>query len=955
MAVLVSAGATRLTETNLSDVNGFFTSYAYNFQHGAVNRFGTTMGTAGVTTNLTIASNHNMAGVIIPISCSTDICDRDIEIRIEEKLYTVTISQASPCVVTKVTHGLSANDPISFSTTGALPSGLTAGTMYFVKTVLTADTFTVSATVGGTAINTNSAGSGTHSLWKARISQTYNTLTEFNVPTTAAIGDWIFDFKFTTPYAVTTTASTWRMNFRYTGGTAGAWLYRPSATSNPASYVTYNDTANATFSTGNDVLAIRNVTRIDMNATISHLHGTGDAGNPTSILICSNRPASAANVDDSMLLKWAASPAAPYTLTWDGNIICPTWGGFQIGTATNPIPIANKATLNPPALSIIRNAGPASQGTYGNGKSCLSFNGATATTGSIDTLAADAEAGQKVIVTTVDHSGDWASGDFVIIGKVITTGVLDSVRYEIDTIVGTTITLKTNITTNRKRLGPHTDANGSVFPGATICNISRHGVVASTSGTTGLTHQLSNPVHFQMHGVYSFDNCFNHYHIQYNWWTDPFEVKHSVTDCAMFKNTATYMNAFLQNIHIPKPGMEIKRVVTSNLSLNYAIYPIYSLLWNSGEIEFDDCHAIFPAGNQFNTAANANLPKLTVTNCSFENAVATFGNLSSQSATIEDNFFWGNSYSTNPTGAVTFNKVINPTSIARNLYSNNYIGWASYSGQTVNCVDSDSKFDATYDNTTDIYVGAYGLLDYQFNDPVGIQTINTTNITNNTPGSKLRFVPYSGTVNDQIYETYGMIQRCGDGLTDTTVHTSGSGKYSLRMESYSSTNQMTWEQIIPTGNIQNMNMEIGVWVKLNNSAYWAGTHELPRLTINYDNGTTVYCQAAESTEWQYLPVPFTPLTTYGSVTATLSTMTDATSTNRYVYFDDWSVLYPAGYIMDSSGMDGWANAEPVMPTISTLFSALDVWSAQTSTLTGTGTIGKFVTKLLSVAKFIGLK
>ena len=80
------------------------------------------------------------------------------------KVTTVTISQASPGVITKVAHGLAANDPVVFTTSGTLPTGLTAGTKYFVKTVLDADTFTVSATAGGAAINTSSAGSGTHSM-----------------------------------------------------------------------------------------------------------------------------------------------------------------------------------------------------------------------------------------------------------------------------------------------------------------------------------------------------------------------------------------------------------------------------------------------------------------------------------------------------------------------------------------------------------------------------------------------------------------------------------------------------------------------------------------------------------------------------------------------------------------------------------------------------------------------
>lgn len=75
---------------------------------------------------------------------------------------TVTISNASPGVITWTGHGLALNRAVVFTTTGSLPTGLTAGTTYYVKTAPTPDTFTVSATPGGTVINTSSAGSGTH-------------------------------------------------------------------------------------------------------------------------------------------------------------------------------------------------------------------------------------------------------------------------------------------------------------------------------------------------------------------------------------------------------------------------------------------------------------------------------------------------------------------------------------------------------------------------------------------------------------------------------------------------------------------------------------------------------------------------------------------------------------------------------------------------------------------------
>jgi hypothetical protein len=53
------------------------------------------------------------------------------------------------------------NTPIVLSTTGALPTGLTPGTTYFVRDVTT-NTFNLAATAGGAAITTSGTQSGTH-------------------------------------------------------------------------------------------------------------------------------------------------------------------------------------------------------------------------------------------------------------------------------------------------------------------------------------------------------------------------------------------------------------------------------------------------------------------------------------------------------------------------------------------------------------------------------------------------------------------------------------------------------------------------------------------------------------------------------------------------------------------------------------------------------------------------
>lgn len=76
----------------------------------------------------------------------------------------VTISVADPAVISWTGHGLPAGQAVTFQSTGALPTGITAGTVYYVmSTGLTADTFQVTTTKGGTtAVATTLAGSGTH-------------------------------------------------------------------------------------------------------------------------------------------------------------------------------------------------------------------------------------------------------------------------------------------------------------------------------------------------------------------------------------------------------------------------------------------------------------------------------------------------------------------------------------------------------------------------------------------------------------------------------------------------------------------------------------------------------------------------------------------------------------------------------------------------------------------------
>lgn len=103
----------------------------------------------------------------------------------------VTITIAPVAVVTWTAHGQGVGTPLTFSTTGALPSGITAGTLYYVKAV-TADTFTLAATSGGVEIGTSGTQSGVHTALSL-VHRIYESLQAANLahyPLIAASATW---------------------------------------------------------------------------------------------------------------------------------------------------------------------------------------------------------------------------------------------------------------------------------------------------------------------------------------------------------------------------------------------------------------------------------------------------------------------------------------------------------------------------------------------------------------------------------------------------------------------------------------------------------------------------------------------------------------------------------------------------------------------------------------------
>lgn len=103
----------------------------------------------GNVSNVRTATNTNLLGDVSASTVST----------------TVTMTIAAPGVVSHTSHGQISGDRIYFTTTGALPTGVTASTAYFVV-YIDANSYSVATTyanaIAGTKITTSGSQSGVH-------------------------------------------------------------------------------------------------------------------------------------------------------------------------------------------------------------------------------------------------------------------------------------------------------------------------------------------------------------------------------------------------------------------------------------------------------------------------------------------------------------------------------------------------------------------------------------------------------------------------------------------------------------------------------------------------------------------------------------------------------------------------------------------------------------------------
>lgn len=768
-------------------------------------------------------------------------------------------------------------------------------------------------------------------------------------------GAWAVPFKFATPYAVDTTASKWTIRISQGSGTSN-WNVATSDNTNPF-YVAWCDTA-VTASSTNDALII--VDDIVINATfVTKAQAvTGSAANAVCGVICETFDATA-----PYNLTWQNPPASSYTFTIDGQFYISSHAGLQVGTTASPIPIAQYADIKfkrtPSVGTTNSQFGTITTSVQGASRISFDFHGEVAT-GIKTTLTATAATLQNKI-NVADPTG-FSVNDIIVIGGEQNFGSGSAVQYTINSIASSEFTLNTNIVSFAR-------LSGAEVIKYTLAHGIRYGL--DVNSTTVLTQAVYRPANFTWSGVSFFqvsltlapntDNLGLEDATNYNAW--------EMTDCQVISGGTSNTSGtfFLTSVPPPPKGFTLTRVYAYGplISTTYKlVHIIGSTITLGGMLAYNYVSSI-----KANTSSAT--PNL-IYNCDASMQL-DMDNCSASNGFVGTEFVGSGSSFTNIkvmccTDGINVNNLFNPTDI-----SNVDVDYCTYGvifgtslrkGACLGFEMADVTFNATASNTNDISFTPGSLIVGIFVRPIGIVTIDRSSVQALVTGSRIGFADYENVANDnRNILVYGDLNASGSGLSDTTVY--GSGTYAFYLQPLSSTNLTTWSKqtslsSVPTGSIQNKDLSVICWVKINSANYYAGTHQMPRLTVTYDDGvSSVYAEAARVTDWQRLEVPVTPTTTFGQIDLTFSAMTDATSTDANVYFANVSVLNPKGTTVDTGDISLWSDALPITPFFATSLSAKDAgeatWITDLTQYTS-GQAGHWVRrKLLTVAKFLALK
>ena len=746
-------------------------------------------------------------------------------------------------------------------------------------------------------------------------------------------GYWVTPFEFPTPYAIDTTPGKWTFEVSQTA-MLSPWWYLQTSNGSSAMFATWCD--NLTSFSANDTVICKDIVTISDDTQVRGTLSTGDSSNAIALLVCKSKGTPPTKTNNQVNLQIQPS-SAPTTLTIDGLICWGAHGGWQVGTSTTPVPANKQATIDITYRTVGTNWGFRSAGPYNSPRGTILMYGEYPATYKYE-MTADVPIGQTYFDTT-DTTG-------INIGDEFYLSWVDSYsnqKIEKHTVTSTTAT-RVNFTpgtTSLKRI-----AGGYAYK---LNELGAKFKISGSASAGGFQYSVGTPSNFYMQGVDYFGDCSANTVSLYSSGgalgiaSEPnaYQSKFEVTHCVRYPYNNAAQNGTFFNGYRPELGVKISYCVAIGSACMVSAQQFDT--WTDNPVEEDNNYSGM-AWSAARVYPQNGVLTLKITNCTFENMA--LGYLYGKNGVFKNNYIKGGS------------------SGGWQLYLANYVNCEDWSNNTWNSCPTGIQLLQTISNTTirnDKGLSDYGaigstsffvpksacnLINFVVDNPDFNITLNTTEQPYMIEGSQLAITNEGGTTNkDRSIFRNGTIYRTGTGLSDTTVRTAGG--YALKFDSRNGSDLMTWKQTIPTGDIQNKTMFVSVWVKISNSAYWAGTHTNPTLTINYDNGTTTSTVATNTTDWQLLSCVFTPATNYGQIEMKLTGASDATSPNNVFYVDDVNVSYPAGVAVDLGGLDLWANGLPVAPAIATVPSLAGVWDEPLSAHTIAGSAGVVVGEILS--------
>jgi hypothetical protein len=146
------------------------TGYTLLTEYFVINATTNTFGLSATSGGSQVVTSGSATGTIYAYDTTVKIASVAIP------SATVTVSIASPTLITWVAHGLALNDKVQFTTTGALPTGMAANTDYYVSSVVSADTFRIAPNIGNVQVNATGSQSGVHTCtWANKVKITLDT------------------------------------------------------------------------------------------------------------------------------------------------------------------------------------------------------------------------------------------------------------------------------------------------------------------------------------------------------------------------------------------------------------------------------------------------------------------------------------------------------------------------------------------------------------------------------------------------------------------------------------------------------------------------------------------------------------------------------------------------------------------------------------------------------------